>query len=210
MSLAKVVLVEDDNFSRTLLENLLQNEKIEVWAVASASEAMQLVEDQDFGAAVLDVDLGPGPTGVDLAHAIRSRKPGIGLVFLSSFPDHRLSRAAGLRLPEGSRYLSKGELRQGSVLVRTVLSACLEPLKTKAEIRNTLPLSARQLTVLRQVAIGLTNAEIAKQLGVSEKSVEHVISRILTKLGIPKNGKLNPRVLLAQAYSELSGKPAPS
>lgn len=209
MALARVLLVEDDSFSRTLLSNLLSSEQLAATSVSSAKAALELLATESFQVALLDIDLGPGPTGIDLAHAMRERQPSLGIVFLTSFIDHRLSKAGDLRLPQGARYLTKGELEDGGRLIAAVLSAALEPLSQPSPTKAKVPLSSHQLAVLRLVAAGLTNAEIARQLGVSQKGVEHVISRMLIKLQVPKDEKLNPRVLLTQAYADLSGKPAP-
>ena len=62
---------------------------------------------------------------------------------------------------------------------------------------------------MRMVAQGLTNQQIALEQGTSEKAIEHVIARILQRIGVDRNPRLNPRVQLVQAYAELSGRPVP-
>ncbi len=58
---------------------------------------------------------------------------------------------------------------------------------------------------MRQVADGLTNAEIARRADVTEKAVEVTITRILRQLEIETTGERNPRVLITRAYLALSG-----
>ena len=55
----------------------------------------------------------------------------------------------------------------------------------RAEDGNTIPLSAREKEVLRLVADGLTNLEIASRLGLSDKTVKSHVSNILAKLRLP-------------------------
>ena len=209
MGLARVLIVEDDAFSRSLIEGVLTAASFEVAASPSASSAMAQVKAFDPNCALLDIDLGIGPTGVDVAHALRERKPNLGIVFLTSYLDYRLSKAGELKLPPGARYLTKSAIGNTSKLTSTLMSACVSPLGKSSSSIVRLPLSQHQIQIMRLVANGFTNSEIARQVQTSEKAVEHVLSRILQKLGIIKDPKLNPRIQLVQAYSELSGRPVP-
>ena len=209
MALAKVLVVEDDGLSISLLSAALEGANLEVQSATSANEALTILNRFQPNVCLLDIDLGLGPTGIDLAHEIRDRLPQVGIVFLSSFFDPRLSRGGELPLPIGSRYIPKSSVNNQAKLIATLLSASIQPHKSSSKKLFRLPLSSHQIQVMRLVATGLTNAEIARQLGNSEKAVEHAISRILQKLEIVRDEKLNPRVQLVQAYANLSGKPAP-
>lgn len=209
MSLARVLVIEDDPFSRSLIASVLTSANFEVEPCESASSALAIIDTFEPRVCLIDVDLGPGPTGIDIAHAIRERLHSVGIVFLTSFKDYRLSRAGDLHLPKGSRYITKSSLNQPQRLLTELLSASLKPLSTDKSSQAKIPLTAHQIQTMRLVALGLTNQEIAIQLGSSEKAVEHVISRILQKIGVQRNQKLNPRVQLVQAYAELSGRPVP-
>ena len=80
MNRAKVLVVEDDNFTRSTLVAAIRTQGIEV--VGSASNARDALAIQARYApdiAMLDFDLGPGPTGIDVAHALRSRQPNLGI-----------------------------------------------------------------------------------------------------------------------------------
>ena len=209
MGLARVLIVEDDAFSRSLIEGVLTAAAFEVSASPSASSAMANAKGFDPNCALLDIDLGIGPTGVDVAHALRELKPHLGIVFLTSYIDYRLSKAGELRLPQGARYLTKNAIGNASKLTSTLMSASVNPLGKSPNSIVRLPLSHHQIQIMRLVANGFTNSEIARQVKTSEKAVEHVLSRILQKLGIVKDPKLNPRIQLVQAYSELSGRPVP-
>jgi DNA-binding NarL/FixJ family response regulator len=66
-------------------------------------------------------------------------------------------------------------------------------------------LTDRQIEVIRLVAEGLSNAEIARQRYISETSVERIIMRAARELGIPTESSSNRRVLLTRAYLRMSG-----
>ena len=76
-------MVEDDAFSRTLIVSTLQAGNFDVIAVADAKNAMVSLEDFEPNVALLDIDLGIGPTGIDVAYALRDKKSNLGIVFLS-------------------------------------------------------------------------------------------------------------------------------
>ena len=202
-------MIEDDPFSRSLVASVLKSAKFDVAVAEGASSALAQLAEFEPRVCLIDIDLGLGPTGIDVAHAIRQRVPGIGIVFLTSFRDHRLSRAGSLPLPKGARYVTKSDMHQLEVLTTEILSASLKPLAAEKPSRSKVPLTSHQIEVMRLVAQGNTNQQIANQLETSEKAIEHVIARILQKLNLPRNANLNPRVQLVQAYAELSGRPVP-
>lgn len=204
-----MLIVEDDAFTRSLIVSALKSANFEVESVAGATKALAIFEDFHPHACILDVDLGLGPTGIDLAHAIRLRSKTVGIVFLTSFLDLRLSKAAGLALPRGSRFISKQSVGDVENLTNQVLSASLRPHVSESKGQKLSMLTSNQLEVMRLVAKGFTNFEIAQQRGSTEKATERLIARTLEKLGLRRDPKMNSRVQLVQAYAELSGKPIP-
>lgn len=209
MALTGVLVVEDDPFSRVLITDALRNADLDVRSAGNAKDALNVLASFTPRVCLLDVDLGPGPTGIDLAHAIRGRIPNVGIVFLTSFQDPRLSKAGDLGLPRGSRYVTKTNFGEVDQLLQQILSAGMKPLVGQKPRHASVSLTMHQIEVMRMVSSGLTNQQIAANLGTSEKAVEHVISRMLVNLGVKRDEGLNPRVQLVQLYAELSGKPAP-
>jgi DNA-binding NarL/FixJ family response regulator len=159
---------------------------------------------------MLDFDLGPGPTGIDVAHALRSRQPNIGILILSTFRDPRLLSTKLPPLPNGSLYLCKQDIDDVRKIVDQLLM--VNEKRFGQVVRKIFPkregtsLTEMQMDILSLVAKGLTTAEIARQRNVGEKAIENTISRISIQLGIVKDSTHNQRVQLTRAYMRLAGK----
>ncbi|MEY3889454.1 MAG: hypothetical protein RI931_576, partial [Actinomycetota bacterium] len=107
----RVALVEDDAFTRLTLSSALKASGLDVvFEASNAADAVQLAEQHTIDVALLDLHLGAGPTGIDVAQAIRRREPSVGIVFLTSFDDPRLLSATLPQLPGGAHYLTKNSI----------------------------------------------------------------------------------------------------
>ena len=207
MSLAaRVLVVDDDDFTRTLVATLVESLGHTVIARAGAvSEAMALADDEGPDLALLDLDLGEGPTGLDLAHGLRRLLPSIAIVMLTSYGDPTWM---GQRRepPVGARYVVKGSVNDSQVLANAIESALSDPLALDARERNDTPLSEGQWEILRLVAAGYTNAEIARRRSLTEDAVNKAITRLVRQLDIEVGKHDNARVLLTQAYNRITGR----
>lgn len=211
MALASVLLVEDDVFTRSTLSAALVGANFEVKAqVGKASDAIDVVKRFSIDVAIIDLDLGAGATGIDIAIALREQNPVIGIIILTSYTDPRVMNPHSRVLPRGSKFLTKSNLTDFAPLVRTILELKALPLSGRTEKRTEkVDFTANQLIVLQSVAEGLTTKEIASRTGVSEKAVEGTISRLHSMLNLPKDSSSNLRVQLVRAYFALSGKKPP-
>jgi len=210
VSFADVLVVEDEQFTRTMVNVALQALGFNIVGLCTtAHEALTTIEQHRVDVALLDLDLGPGPSGIDIAHALRASSPSIGIVLLTTFTDPRLRDPHERPLPKGSRYLVKTQLENPEVLRATIVDAKRTPLKDVAIPGPTSPLTPLQIEVLRLVASGFANSEIAQEQGVTSKAVERTVHRITEALGLAEQPG-NKRVLLARAYTDLTGKSLPS
>ena len=213
MARTRVMVVEDDSFMRSMVISALQMQDMDVVAEsASASFAMKTAGLIRPDIAILDLNLGTGPTGIDLAIALRGVLPRIGIVLLTSYEDPRLHRPNLPQLPAGSIYLKKGDVSKVEVLIGAVNKALAYSVK-RGKIVDSLPpresplskFTDVQIETMRLVAQGLSNSQIATARGVSEKSVEQTISRLATIFGIKSNKEKNQRVQITNQYNDLSG-----
>jgi DNA-binding NarL/FixJ family response regulator len=205
---ATILLVDDHQFTRVTLGTALSARGCSVQAVASAREALALVADgRTFEVALLDLDLGTGPTGLDLAAEVRTRLPQIGVILLTSYRDPRLAAAAQPDLPVGGVYLCKDDIAEMETLMGAIELVRHLPLARRASsFTNPFDLTDVQVQVLSALAMGATTAQIARDRGVSEGAVEKTIARICERVGIERVGQVNQRVQLVHAFNELRGR----
>jgi DNA-binding NarL/FixJ family response regulator len=211
MPLARILIVEDDPLLRSSLAAALEASGFDIrTSVATAREAVAAVDADGVDVALLDIDLGVGPTGVDVANALRKLLPRVGIVFLTSYLDPRFSRANSATLPVGSRYITKQDLGGITKVATTLLQAKYQPLTpVKPQSHSAQGLSEQQIEVLKLIAEGLNNGEIANRLAISEKGVEHLITRTSRALGVGREGGLNLRVQLLKSFARFVGKDLP-
>lgn len=206
----RVLVVDDHPFALATLTAALAGRGIDVRSAATAREAHALAIESRPSVALIDLDLGAGPTGIDLAQALRKAFPAIGICILTSFRDPRLAGAGLPALPIGSLYLCKADVSHIDTIVEAITVLEHAPLARRAPLQMasgpTVALTDTQMEVLLLVGEGVTTADIAAQRGVSTGAIEQTIARICERLDIPKNASRNQRVQLVQALHRLRGQ----
>jgi len=195
----RVLLVDDHDLFRTGLRNLLEEEDVIVAGEAgTGTEAIRLVEELAPDVVVMDLNM-PGMTGVEATRQIASLAPLARVLVLTisdqdgDVMDAILAGACGYLLKDSSI----GELMQGiraaavgeSLISPTIASKVLQRVRASSpvpEIAEQIQtqLSEREIEVLKLIANGRDNADIAGQLHISPKTVKNHISNILMKLQI--------------------------
>lgn len=201
-------MLEDDPFMRTMLATVIRSQDIEVVVAENPAQAADLSDDTWPTVAVLDLHLGDGPTGIDVAISLRKKDPTIGLVFLTSFDDPRLLDSKLPPLPDNVQYLTKSSMSTVENLFFSINQAAIGmPSRfqrgTASRLGN---FTNVQLETLRLVAKGYSNLEIAKERFVTERSVEISISRMAKNLGLSSNATRNQRVHMAKVYFRALGR----
>jgi DNA-binding NarL/FixJ family response regulator len=205
-----VLVVEDDPFLRDLLAVALERNGFVVETAASAADAKRVFSRGDHDAVMLDVSLGPGLNGFDLAHILRSQSPNVAIVFLTDLPDSRFAGKEPGELPPGIVYLRKSKMSDTQSLAVALDSALRginmnEFRQDQEQDRPLGNLTRKQLTVLGLAARGMTNAQIAEERGVSVKAVEDTIARASQALAMDNEDGANTRVTVVRRYLEATG-----
>ena len=208
----RAVIVEDDDFTRLMIANSLSSQGVQVVARCSGVvDALQQINTLQPNLIVVDLHLGIGPTGLDIATEVRRSAPKMGVVFLSSYEDPRVLNPNLPALPFGSVYLNKRKVNDINVLMGAINSA-VDHKSWKASgasvprASNSISsLSNSQLETLRLMAQGMSNSEIAKRRFLTEKSVETSISRLAKAMGLKSDPSTNQRVHLAKVYFRALG-----
>lgn len=202
-----VLVVEDDEFTLSMLTGIIATSGFTVHGEKTAAAAFEFTKLNLPSAVLIDLDLGVGPTGIDLAIGLRRLNPKIAIILLTSYEDPRLHRPNLPELPLGARYLVKQQTSSQELLTTTIRQAIEEPLGKVLD--SEIPLMSFtdvQIETLRLVAQGLSNSEIAKLRFVTEKTVEQTITKLAKQLKIQQSPQVNSRVQLARTYFNKTGK----
>lgn len=200
------MVVEDDAFTRLTLVATLTAAGLNVaLETGNARDALASLSGP-VDAAILDLHLGRGPTGLDLAGALRQARPEIGIVLLTSYDDPRLLKNRLPDPPPGTQYLVKKSVTDIDVLLSAITAACSTEGPGRAPSATGFgSLTDVQIETLRLVAHGLSNAEIAKRRFVTEKSIELTIARVAKALNLSNQPGKNQRVNIATVYFRALG-----
>ncbi|MCF8553677.1 MAG: response regulator [Candidatus Nanopelagicales bacterium] len=210
MSTRNVLVVEDDALLRELIATALEANGYAVQAAGDIAEAKRILRSTDPDGVVLDIDLGQGPTGFDFAQIISKESPGTGIVFLTQLPDPRFSPTDENGIPTGVAYIRKSALADLNVLYEA-LDLAMRGQVTKlyrhdldAE-RPFAKLTVKQIEVLKLMAQGNSNAQIATARGTSLKATEDAIRRACAAIGIDGLADGNSRTRAVAKFISVVG-----
>ena len=201
----KVLLVEDEEFTRILIRDALTNIGMTVLAVASVNQALAEIEEFDPNVVVTDLDLGPGPDGADLLHKVEEERPWTGMVVLTAHASPELAVHGGRTIPEGATYLVKSQISSASSLKSAIEESIASPGFSQKAVKNSEDqyiVSSMQGEILRMIADGLSNAAIAREKNVTLRAAEALVQRTFTALGVKGNPDVNSRVVAVRLWQQ--------
>ncbi len=190
-----VLIADDHEVVRLGLKNLLQGTECEVIAEAMTGEqALELVATKKPDLMILDVRMSGGD-GLYVLGRVKLDRPELPVILLSTYDNPTyVARAVALgasgyvlksdsreRLLESIEIAMRGDSAWTRDELRRVTGALATPrLQTDVEV----PLTQRESEVLKQLANGLTNKEIALALSISYETVKEHVQHILRKIGV--------------------------
>lgn len=195
----KVMLVDDQTLVRQGVRSLLElAEDIEVVAEAQdGAEAIRTIPEVKPDIVLLDMRM-PGLSGVDVLRHLNDAGQLPPTIILTTFDDDELV-LAGIRNGARGYLLKDVSLRDLVDAVKTVAGggSIVKPAVTERLLQGLAgmhtefsaldrpdPLTERETEILRLMAGGYSNKEIANSLGVAEGTVKNHVSNILSKLGV--------------------------
>lgn len=206
------VLVCDDDYlvregARAVLE---QVGGLQVTGTAGDPETLRaLWAQQRPDVVLLDIRMPPTYTseGIDLAHELRRQDPDLGIVVLSQHDDpeyalellaegsERVAYLLKERLGDADRLLGAiEEVRAGGSMLDPKIVDSLMEAQHRRTVSRLAGLTPRELDVLSVMATGKGNGGIARDLAISERSVEKHINAIFKKLSLREDLEVNRRV----------------
>jgi DNA-binding NarL/FixJ family response regulator len=198
-----VLVVEDEPLLQTRLCAVLQSlgyERDALLVASSLAEARACVQAQPVALALVDLQL-PDGNGRELIEQLRADDPGLGILVVSAWSSEE-SILGALRAGATGYVLKERDDIEVSLSIRSVLRGgapidpfiarrileLLPPAAPKAADVALAPLeealSEREIEILRLVADGLSNREIAAQLFLSHHTVESHAKRVYRKLAV--------------------------
>jgi DNA-binding NarL/FixJ family response regulator len=193
-----------------LLQETLEAAGYEVLTANSALEAKSRAKLFDPDIAILDINLGGGPSGVDLSFLLHKSYPGIALALLTKHPDLRTAGFNKEDVPPGCGFIRKDMVTNSQHILEAIESviASQEGFRQDRDPSGPLgKLTSAQVKALRLVAQGYTNAEIAKRRNTSVRAVEQLLATVFTNLEIDVEGPINPRVEAVRKFISTAGTP---
>lgn len=205
----RVLVADDSALLRAGLTHVLEHAGMDVVGTAGdADELLRLVADRRPDLALTDIRMPPTQTteGLRAAQHIRRRHPGVGVLVLSQHVETETLFELLGDDPDGFGYLLKdriAEVTEFTAAVRRVASggSVIDPdvvarLVARGRRDRTLDrLTDRERDVLGLMAQGRSNPAIARELVLSDKTVETHVGHIFRKLGIEPTGQEHRRVL---------------
>jgi serine/threonine-protein kinase len=205
----RVVIADDVMLIRSGLARLLADAGVEVVGEASDADGLlALVDHQRPDVAIVDIRMPPTHTdeGLVAARRIRDEHPSTAVVVLSQYVEPRYAQRLLADQPGGLGYLLKERVSNIAVLVdalrRVTEGECvIDPTIVAQLMRGNRPgtllerLTPREREILALMAEGQSNAGIARELAISERTVEAASAIVFQKLDLEPSPDTNRRVL---------------
>ncbi|TVR74362.1 MAG: DNA-binding response regulator [Sphaerobacteraceae bacterium] len=193
-----VALADDHVLFRQALRHLLDSESdIHVVGEASDGRAIQtLVEQHQPDVILMDINM-PGIDGVTATRELKSQLPDIRIIILTMFSEdghviravragadaYLLKNSESSRVVDAIRAVRRGE----SIIEPQLASKLLSEFRRVSDVREDDSmggLTSREMDLLRLVASGMSNKEIAQHLSLAESTVKNRLSLLFEKLGV--------------------------
>ena len=180
----RLLVAEDQSMLRDALCQLLllQKDVEEVLQAGDGQDAIQLLENQSVDIAILDVEM-PIRTGLEVLEWAKSHQPQLKVVIVTTFKRPGYFERA-LKAGVDAYVLKERRITDLMGTLHTVLAGQKEysPELMETILTHPNPLSSQEQAVLREVAKGASNQEIADHLYLSHGTIRNYMSAILTKL----------------------------
>jgi DNA-binding NarL/FixJ family response regulator len=201
----RVLLVEDEDFTRTMVGEMLSASGITVLSVPSVAEAIKSMDEFDPHVVLTDLDLGHGPDGADLLTKVAEERPWTGMVVMTAHASPELAINDASRIPEQAGYIVKSEIHSIQNLISVIQESIIMPGNfngSDGASEEKITITTTQAEILRMIADGLSNTAIADARGITLRAAEALIQRTFVALGVNGDSTINPRVVAVRKWQQ--------
>ncbi|MCC9599859.1 response regulator transcription factor [Stieleria sp. JC731] len=192
----KTLVVDDHEAARVGISQLMHGTSISIEvAVADGEYALDLIREEDFDVLLIDVQMRKGD-GIALLEELRADHPDLPVVIFSAYDypvymarslangaqDYLLKCDSAEMIEQVIRYAAEHQSSFPGGRLDVLRKKLTASVKAK-DLPEEFPLTGREAQVLRHVAFGLSNREIAKSLSISVETVKEHVQNILRKTG---------------------------
>lgn len=196
-----ILLADDHTLVREGLKQILNNIE-DIGSIDEAStgeEVISQVNKNEYDIILLDISM-PGRSGIEILKQVKEMKPEQNILMLSMYPEEQYavrcfkSGASGYVTKDTAPAELISAIHQVSAGQKYVSASLAQRLAAYIQVDSDKPLheqlSNREYEVLRMIASGIGNKEIAEQLSLSAKTISTYRARILDKLYLKTNAEL--------------------
>lgn len=198
----RVLVVDDESLLRTLIGSLLTERGYSVQLCANAAQAQSGLESFDPHVLITDLDLGEGPSGLDILREVARNSPWVARIVLTLHRSPYLVGDDHSGIDENTVFLNKNDLASADQLADAVDAALKGERFALDRSDDVVTLSRNQADVLRLAAHGLSNEQIATLRGTQVRAVEKLLRRVYEAMGITDDEATHARVAAAIKYRE--------
>ncbi len=219
----KIMLVDDHEIVRAGLRMLLQAQAEDIQIVAEAEngqQALDLCQKTAPDVVIMDITM-PGLSGLEVTRQLRLQCPNSAVLALTIHEGEQYffemlnagasgyvpKRAAPNDLVNAIRAVYSGEVYLHPSVAKTLVNDYLQRVQMGWERASYDGLTSREQEVLKMIAEGLMNKEIAEKLSISVRTVERHRENIMDKLNLHSRAEL-VRYAVDKGLIDLSNKPA--
>ena len=189
-----VVIADDHKVVRAGLEQLIAgfDEVSIVGSAADGLEAIEVCERTEPAVALVDLEM-PGVDGIEATRRIKAATPSTNVVVFTYFSDRERivqaldAGATGYLLKDCDPHELEAGIRaaaRGGAPLHPIAAAAILQDRATGRSGDSQTLSAREQEVLVLVGDGLANKQIARRLGITEKTVKAHLTRVFQTLGV--------------------------
>lgn len=195
-----VLVVDDDEAVRSSLRLLLKSAGLATCAYASAAEFLAAYDDDQPGCLVLDIRM-PGMNGLELQDELNRRGAMIPVIFITGHGDVPMAVESMRR---GALDFLQKPFRDEDLIDRVQKALALDQgNRAQLEVRDAIrirlaALTPREMQVLRLLALGKSNKQMAGDLGVSQRTIEIHRAHLMHKMEATSVAQLVRMFLVAE------------